>query len=599
MDRTSFHDSPRRSPHVTESINSPARSVHPELVMTPLDSQIDFGHRTNCFDSTTEEDSIDQAERDSHIAEYVEPPPIMSGPRHSRSRKHKSGNYLGGNTEQFHSRCGDKFGSSHWAADSYMRANPPETYGAQLSEGDRSADSSFVGSVEELTPSRPRRAHNSNIIKSRVYHRRSRSSTANEHEEDSPILGRPPVPSTKADHILGLHALTLKALERNMESVGVQGQSQISPTTFDERQSRFLSPAMRAARHRSASVPIKKVSMAPPPIDTSGPHHLPDHIVRTPYPFPQMRRKDFGQSPTAANSPPPATPSAIDSVLTLTIQRNNPHSRMRISSILVPASGNTPADFSRAVQSGSFAAKEKHFANLDFDDMEFFRQLKSHYHALLGPYRYFAARSLTRITVTGSASKAADAGYGWLHGPRSPRLLAAKGLSDTFGEDKLLRHFWKPKQGKARYAWVSWAHRLAAAPASPAAPPLPLSTPLSATSVKTITSGLQRQSFIRRADNHEGLEFVVSWSVKRILAVLLLVLSLSVAAALLWIFLGEPRSRQRLVVGASPLAGSGNSSSGYRNAGDRVGTGVVIGICVLLLGLTSMGGWIGVSWLVL
>lgn len=90
---------------------------------------------------------------------------------------------------------------------------------------------------------------------------------------------------------------------------------------------------------------------------------------------------------------------------------------------------------------------------------------------------------------------------------------------------------------------------------------------------------------ICRSDNHEGLEFVVSWSVKRILAVLVAVVVLGLATALLWIFLGT--------------GSRGLGSAGFRSAGDRAGTGVLIGICVLSFGLTGMGGWIGLSWLIL
>ena len=85
----------------------------------------------------------------------------------------------------------------------------------------------------------------------------------------------------------------------------------------------------------------------------------------------------------------------------------------------------------------------------------------------------------------------------------------------------------------------------------------------------------------------EGLEFVVSWSVRRILLMLMLVILVSIAAALLWIFLGKDTT------GAWPPHG------GFRDAGDRVGAGVIMGICVLLFGLSGIAGWLGVSWLVM
>lgn len=118
-------------------------------------------------------------------------------------------------------------------------------------------------------------------------------------------------------------------------------------------------------------------------------------------------------------------------------------------------------------------------------------------------------------------------------------------------------------------------------------------------------------NMVRRQEQHEGLDFVMAWSVFRILIVLAGVLLLSVAAALLWIFLGRSAVPITLSSGMSVGVGGGATTggvggvmsaagdgSGFRDAGDRVGTGVLIGICVLLFGLTGMGGWIGVSWLV-
>jgi hypothetical protein len=108
-------------------------------------------------------------------------------------------------------------------------------------------------------------------------------------------------------------------------------------------------------------------------------------------------------------------------------------------------------------------------------------------------------------------------------------------------------------------------------------------TPASAVTASTVNN---RFSMIRRAEQHEGLEFVVSWSVRRILLALALVLTLSLAATLLWVFLGKNSH------------GDGGQA-GFMGAGDRVVAGVVMGISVLLIGMFGVGGWIGVSWLVL
>ena len=141
---------------------------------------------------------------------------------------------------------------------------------------------------------------------------------------------------------------------------------------------------------------------------------------------------------------------------------------------------------------------------------------------------------------------------------------------------------------------MSWAHRLSDAPAISTPLPLPSElpsavpdsarTPASAATASTVNN---RFSMIRRAEQHEGLEFVVSWSVRRILLALGAVVVLSLAATLLWVFLGKNSH------------GDGGGEAGFMGAGDRVVAGVVMGICVLLIGCFGVGGWIGVSWLVL
>ncbi|KAI7110271.1 hypothetical protein KC352_g36319, partial [Hortaea werneckii] len=243
-----------------------------------------------------------------------------------------------------------------------------------------------------------------------------------------------------------------------------------------------------------------------------------------------------------------------------------------------------------ATRTSDSEGKPHHLRADEFDDAQFFQQLRHAYRRLLSaPTRILSARSLRRIVVSGAASRAADAGYGWLYQPRSPRMLANKGLSDTFGEEKILLHYHNPSQGRTRYAFVHWAHRLAAAPSSP------MHTPqrdgnqnnVEAATAAPPPSSSSDRDLIRRLEQPEGLEFVMAWSWKRIVLVFLCILAVSVAAALVWIFLG------RNTPAAVP------SQGGFRGAGDRVAAGAMMGICLLLLGLSSMAAWLGVSWLVM
>ena len=128
---------------------------------------------------------------------------------------------------------------------------------------------------------------------------------------------------------------------------------------------------------------------------------------------------------------------------------------------------------------------------------------------------------------------------------------------------------------------MHWAHRLAAAESrrSP--------------SGRVDVDG----DLIHRIEQPEGLEFVLSWSILRLSLALILVLVASVAAVLLWTLLGQSRTFM------NPDSFSPDDTmiqnGGFRGAGDRVGAGVVMGICVLLIGLSSMAGWMGLSWLVI
>jgi hypothetical protein len=316
-------------------------------------------------------------------------------------------------------------------------------------------------------------------------------------------------------------------------------------------------------------VPSKKtVHVVPPPIDTSATRHsLPADLVPTPYPFSSdnVRRKDFTESSHPLETSVKMS-SSTENILTLSIRRANPNSKLRMTSLTIPASNDYTA-----VRGGSRGTKERLFRALDFDDAELFHQLRQSYRELSGALRFLSARSLKHIAVCGSVTKAADFGYGW----RSPRILAYKGLSDTFSEEQILQHYRKPALGRSRYAFVQWAHRLTAAPTSRTPDP----------GVDSSESNESDSTTIPKQT--EGLEFVVAWSVPRILTALAIVFLFTATAVLLWTFLGKQ------------TPGTMPSDGGYRDAGDRVATGFLIGICVLIGGLSGMAGWLGVSWLLM
>ncbi|KAG9687996.1 hypothetical protein KCU95_g6159, partial [Aureobasidium melanogenum] len=571
--------SPGRAPQVIHQheLGSPVRSVRPEFLLESINSQADFGPRTFLDNPSPDEEIHVPDIPNTHTSPEIDD----SHAEQPFSKQRRSGHYLGGTTEQFQSNCApDRRIPTPPSPRSPVEQTDFERYQQMTREncksGFNSDEDSYTGSVEEMTPVRP--ARRSNMLVDGLFHH----SSPHVLEEESPILPKHQ-DLVVARQIKEVHHLTMQAL------TGITGSSNPPPTPppIPTRDSRYQD--WRNSRYRSVSAPAKKVTMAPPPIDTSRISAQQPH-VKTPYPFRAIHRKEFGRQ-FSASEPTLRSPRVHDSILTLSIRRSNPNSRLRLSTLTIPANSEFSAVKNRHYSSDRSGQE---YTPQDFDDAELFRQLRRHYQSLLGPWRHFSARSLTMICVSGDASRQADSGYGWLLTPRSPRTLAYKGLNDTFSEEKLLRFFHNPgAAGKSRYAWVSWAHRLADAPAitTPLSPPSALPsaaldsarTPASAGTTSTVNN---RFSMIRRAEQHEGLEFVVSWSVRRILVALILVLVLSLAATLLWVFLGKDSH-------------SSAGQAGFLGAGDRVVAGVVMGICVLLIGCFGVGGWIGISWLVL
>ena len=567
QDNVRISGSPSRCPQITDGLTSPVRSVHPQMMqqMDSINSEPDFGLRTTDFFDDTSDDESPHAGAPGTVEQDVD---LLERRRSATRKPHPASA-----TELFALQGERKRSPRQPGNEGYQRLKPSAAFKGNNRMAD-TASSSFNGSVDELLPG----AHSSIPApfsqSSRIPSGRTpRSSAQIERSDDRHSA----VPTIKANQTLGAfaiaHEITLQALMRDEDALDKSLQS-FAPVQSGYRQS-LLPPSLdpRSPRTRNFSSPPstnKKVHVVPPPIDTTAPRRsLPADIIRTPYPFTpdRVHRKDFGYNP-----PPDTLSTPIsnpESVLTLRIRQSNPNSRARVNTLTVPASN----DFS-IVRSSSVGEKERHFKALDFDDEEFFRQLRLCYNQLSGAMRFLSARSLRRITISGPASKAADAGYGWLYQPRSPRTLAYKGLRDTFSEEKILQHYRKPDLGHARYAFVHWAHRLAAAP------------PIRTSQGNADMAEAVDADLVRRLEQPEGLEFVVSWSVARIVGALGIVFAISIAAALLWIFLGH-------TIFAWP------SHAGYHGAGDRLLAGVVMGICILLVGLSGLAGWLGVSWLVM
>ncbi|KAF2457437.1 hypothetical protein BDY21DRAFT_363717 [Lineolata rhizophorae] len=243
-------------------------------------------------------------------------------------------------------------------------------------------------------------------------------------------------------------------------------------------------------RQRSRSFPgSKRVAIAPPPIDTFTARKNMPEIVRTPYPR-RLSRHNISR-PSIVESPSPQ-----DCILTFTIRRNFDEVCTKgVSRILIPDYLSSNSTNGSDVRIRSSNGRKTTFSANDFDDERFFQAMRMEYAALAGPFRFFSARTLRYISIiqcldpstsnsgqpmicpaTGEPMPTICPRTGQPMPPfclrtgqpisamammRSPRYLASKGLSETFSSDTLMAMFADPSQGKKRFAWVHWAHRLA------------------------------------------------------------------------------------------------------------------------------------------
>ncbi|KAF1983507.1 hypothetical protein K402DRAFT_163097 [Aulographum hederae CBS 113979] len=343
--------------------------------------------------------------------------------------------------------------------------------------------------------------------------------------DQSPPLPPLP-PAHLGDHILRAHDITIQALIRGDEDTKRQQTHSRQASLLQPQQAAlFDSFRLRTQSAATTGSGIRKrVSLVPPPIDISAERHpIPDDIVRTPYPFtsPSGTRRVRRPDPLApiAGPLPSELEESHDSVLTVSVRRGGWNGSsfspsiggntataagtdiapppLKVSRLPIPATHPlptfpVPVTRHRSTRSKTLA-QEKVFKTLDYDDEAFFRALRAEYCRLVGGWRvWLSARSLKRIVVgyssacaycRGNASAPLTMGYGdeeaewfgpgfgggcgtgatpWHITSRSPRLLAAKGLTDSFSEERLMELFRKPSLGKNRFAWVYWAKRLAA-----------------------------------------------------------------------------------------------------------------------------------------
>lgn len=206
---------------------------------------------------------------------------------------------------------------------------------------------------------------------------------------------------------------------------------------------------------------------------------------------------------------------------------------------------------------------------VDFDDEKLFRLIRKEYVSMRGIVKGFAsARDVHGINLLGYHRLSQLA----LREHRPTRRKTFRVYDDIFTEQRMMDLWMSPRKGRKKYEWVEWIRSLPRYP-----------------------EGLHHTG-----EENVALELVEGWNVRKITFASSLVLVLSILATLLWTFLGVDGGviLQNDAAVGFPVA-LRMKSAGYLGAGTRVGTGIMLGVLVLLLGWTGVGAWILLSWLIM
>lgn len=204
---------------------------------------------------------------------------------------------------------------------------------------------------------------------------------------------------------------------------------------------------------------------------------------------------------------------------------------------------------------------------VDFDDEKLFKLIHKQYTGMRGIAKgLISARAVQGINLLSyhRLSQLAVKEY------RPARRKTFRVYDDIFTEERMMDLWHAPGKGRKKFEWVEWVRRL-----------------------PRYSDGLDSE------EENIALELVEGWGVGRVAFAVLVVVLLSMLATLLWVLVGINGSvmlQNEAMVGL-PMELRLKSTS-FRGAGMRVGTGLALGLLVLLLGWTGVGAWILLSWLV-
>lgn len=310
----------------------------------------------------------------------------------------------------------------------------------------------------------------------------------------------------------------------------------------------------------SKSKPPRKVSFpAPTPLDIKSEHRfLRQSIVSTPYPPGGDYEAQETKVLTSKNGAQDNTDS--DSILTLVVYGNS-GSPPKMKRIVIPK----PQATSLVDESTGRRPNIRATLTRDFDDEKLCKLIRTEYNGMRGVLRQMAsARAVRNISLLSYRSTSQ-----LVSRHAKPMHLDIRQDDGEFAEARIFKLFQSPKKGRKRHEWTQWIR---------SQPENIVETP--------------------SESDHVALELVEGWSAGKINVAAACVLVCSFGATILWIFIGARRGNLALHNAFRAGAQLGREHVGYRDAGDRVGSGAVLGLLVLFFGWTAVGAWALLSWLI-
>ena len=277
------------------------------------------------------------------------------------------------------------------------------------------------------------------------------------------------------------------------------------------------------------------------------------------------REKTYGSVREEPDTREQIDEAPIDAVLTILLYR--PRTTVpRVGTVVVPKDrkilgSDHMEKKSRGKRSGAQAPRT-------FDDEGLFQLMRSQYFQLRGGIlsRILNARGLKSISLLSYTHVSQLV----TRNENPIKRKTFRTVSGMFAEERMLELVRSPRKGKGQSEWVEWVVRL----------------------VENNDSHVDSDE---KAEDKEkiAVEFIEGLDGRKVALALTMVVALSTLAMLLWIFLGTGgQQEQNLGFHGYGIPGE----IGYRGAGGRVETGVLLGILILLIGLTGVAAWIGLSW---